>query len=55
VLSIGSIIKPLTELDSASKYLVFQNAAAWIVATSALFYGEFIRKGYRYKRKRRRR
>jgi len=54
ILSLGAIVKPLTELDSASKYLVFQNAAAWIVATSALFYGEFIRKSYRYKRKRRR-
>ena len=52
VLALGAIIKPLTELDNASKYLVFQNAAAWIVALSALLYGEVIRKSYRYKRKR---
>ncbi len=52
VLALGAIIKPLTELDNASKYLVFQNAAAWIVALSALIYGEVIRKSYRYKRKR---
>jgi len=52
VLALGAIIKPLTELDNASKYLFFQNAAAWIVALSALIYGEVIRKSYRYKRKR---
>ncbi len=52
VLGIGTIIKPLTGLDNASKYLIFQNAAAWIVALLTLLYGEVIRKSYQYKRKR---
>jgi hypothetical protein len=51
-LGFGAIIKPLSTLDNASKYLVFQNAAVWIVALSALLYGEVIQKSYRYKRRR---
>jgi len=53
VLGLGVIIKPLVELDNVGKYLVFQNAAAWVSAFAALFYGEYVRKGYRYKRGRR--
>jgi len=52
VLGLGAIIKPMTDLDNVGKYLVFQNVAAWISALSALIYGEFIRKGYRYKKSR---
>jgi hypothetical protein len=50
--SLGSVIGPLTSLDNTGKYLIFQNIAAWVSALLALFYGEHIRKGYRYKIKR---
>lgn len=53
VLSLGALIKPLTDLDNAGKYLVFQNVAAWVSALTALFYGEYTRKGYRYKKRKR--
>ncbi|MDH5374184.1 MAG: hypothetical protein OEZ21_01745 [Candidatus Bathyarchaeota archaeon] len=52
-LSLGVLIKPLTDLDNAGKYLVFQNMAAWVSALSALFYGEYMGKSYRYKKKKR--
>ncbi len=52
--ALGSVIKPLADLDNAWKYLVFQNIAAWVSALAVLFYGEFRRKGYRYKKVRRR-
>lgn len=45
---LGNLIKPLAELDDAGKYLFFQNAAAWVSALAALFYGEYILKGRRY-------
>ncbi len=51
VLSLGSLIKPLADLDNVGKYLVFQNAAAWMSASVALLYGEYGRKSYRYKKK----
>jgi hypothetical protein len=46
---LGNILRPLTSLDNAGKYLAFQNVAMWIVALTVLFYGEF-RKQYRYKK-----
>lgn len=46
---LGNILRPLTALDNAGKYLAFQNASTWIVALTVLFYGEF-RKHYRYKK-----
>jgi len=49
-LSLGIIIKPLVDLGNVEKYLVFQNIAAWVSALAALFYGEYLRKGYRYKK-----
>jgi len=49
--SIASIIKPLTDLDNVGKYLVFQNVASWVSALVALFYGGYMRRGYRYKKK----
>jgi hypothetical protein len=52
-LSLGNIIKPLVDSDNAGKYLFFQNAAAWVSALVALFYGERMRKGYRYRKGRR--
>jgi uncharacterized membrane protein YciS (DUF1049 family) len=50
-IGVGNTIKPLATLDGAGKYLVFQNAAAWIAALLALFYVEYTRKGFRYVRK----
>lgn len=52
VSGLGDILKPLTGLNGAGKYLVFQNAAAWIAALAVLFYGE-LRKSYRYKKSKR--
>ena len=49
--SFGGLIRPLASLDNDGKYLVFQNAAAWISVLLILFYGEYMRKGYRYKKK----
>ncbi|MGB9740551.1 MAG: hypothetical protein ACP5IM_02200 [Candidatus Bathyarchaeia archaeon] len=49
VLALGTIISPLVGLDAVGKYLAFQNIAAWISALSALIYGEYLRKGRRYK------
>jgi len=53
VLRLGIIIKPLVDLDNVGKYLIFQNVAAWVSAFAALAYGEYMRKGYRYKKSRR--
>jgi hypothetical protein len=52
-LSLGNIIGPLASLDNGGKYLVFQNIAAWLSALITIFYGEYIRKGYRYRTRRR--
>jgi hypothetical protein len=49
-LGLGTVIKPLADLDNVGKYLFFQNAAAWISALTALFYGEYIRNARRYKK-----
>jgi hypothetical protein len=51
VQSLGAVAKPLAELDPAGKYLIFQNVAVWASALSALLYGEYARKGYRYRKK----
>ncbi|MFZ0966399.1 MAG: hypothetical protein WAN82_07205 [Candidatus Bathyarchaeia archaeon] len=51
-LGLGTIIKPLADLDNAGKYLFFQNVAAWISALTALFYGEYIGKTRRYRKSR---
>jgi len=40
-LGLGGVIRPLAELDNAGKYLLFQNAAAWISAIMLLLYGEY--------------
>jgi len=53
ILSLGGFTKPLVELDDVGKYLVFQNVATWITALTALLYGGFKRKSYRYKKGRR--
>lgn len=46
VLALGALISPVATLDNAGKYLVFQNAAAWISALIILFYGRYGRKGF---------
>ncbi len=48
---LGNVISPLSSLDNAVKYLVFQNAAVWICALIVLYYGEFGRKSHQYKKK----
>ncbi|MEM3783576.1 MAG: hypothetical protein QXY88_00890 [Candidatus Bathyarchaeia archaeon] len=50
VLTFGSVTKPLADLPPAGKYLAFQNLAAWISALTVLFYGVYMRKGYRYRK-----
>jgi hypothetical protein len=52
VLALGVVARPLVLLDDAGKYLVFQNAAAWVPAFAALFYGEYRRRGYLLRRAR---
>jgi hypothetical protein len=50
-IDLGNSIKSLSELDSAGKYLVFQNGAAWIAVILALLIVEFQQKGFGYVRK----
>jgi hypothetical protein len=47
--AVGSVTAPLTILDDAGKYLVFQNFAAWVSALATLLYGEYRRKAFRYR------
>lgn len=53
VLGLGTAVKPLASLDDAGKYLAFQNIAAWISAFLTLLYGQFARKGSRFRKIRR--
>jgi hypothetical protein len=50
-IGLGNSIKSLSELDSAGRYLVFQNGAAWIAVILALLIVEFQQKGFGYVRK----
>jgi hypothetical protein len=43
VVSIGNVLIPLVQLDNAGRYLVFQNAAAWVSVLIVLFQGERVR------------
>ena len=52
VSQLGGLLEPLTKLPSSGKYLIFQNAATWISALIALFYGNYKQKNYRPIRKR---
>jgi hypothetical protein len=47
---LGGLIKPLASLDNAGKYLVLQNAAAWISVIVILIYGERLGRVYKYKK-----
>lgn len=49
--TLGSSTKPLADLPPVSKYLIFQNLAAWVCALAVLAYGVYVRKSYRYKGK----
>ena len=51
-LGLGTIIKPLVDLDNVEKYLFFQNVATWVSALTALFCGKHIRKTLRYRKSR---
>ena len=50
-LALGSLIAPFANMDSAGKYLAFQNAAAWISVILVLSYGHYARRSYRYRKK----
>ena len=45
VVAVGTIIAPLATLDNAGKYLVFQNAAAWVSTLIVILYAKYGRKG----------
>jgi hypothetical protein len=47
---LGNLLVPLATLDNAGKYLVLQNAAAWISVSVVFLYGERKGRGYRYKK-----
>lgn len=47
VLAFGGAISGLATMDNDGKYLVFQNASAWISTLAVLFYGKYGRKGFR--------
>jgi hypothetical protein len=47
---LGSLIVPIATLASIDKFLLFQNAAAWISVLLVILYGERTGKGYRYKK-----
>lgn len=47
-----SIIKPLTDLTPAGKYLFLQNFAVWVSALAVLVYGVYVRRSYRYRKAR---
>jgi predicted PurR-regulated permease PerM len=40
-LGLGGLIRPVSDLDNAGKYLFFQNAAVWISAIITLVYREY--------------
>lgn len=46
---LGGLIRPLSDLDNAGRYLLFQNAAVWISAIITLFYREY--GSYRYRKR----
>ncbi len=52
-LDTGSLIGPLALLDNASKYLVLQNAAAWVSASTALILSRSELRSGRYRRRKR--
>jgi hypothetical protein len=49
-LGLGELLGPVASLDAAGKFLVFENAGAWIAVFVVLLYGERLGKGYRYKK-----
>lgn len=46
----GGLISPIATLGNIDKFLLFQNAAAWISVLLIIIYGERTGKGYRYKK-----
>ncbi len=47
---LGGLISPIATLGNIDKFLLFQNAAAWISVLLVMIYGERTGKGYRYKK-----
>ncbi|MEM3765448.1 MAG: hypothetical protein QXU46_00290 [Candidatus Bathyarchaeia archaeon] len=50
---LGGLVKPLVDMPSIGKYLVFQNVAAWVSALTVFAYGFLTRKGYRLRKAKR--
>ncbi len=50
---VGNFFRPIAGLDNASKYLVFQNGAAWILVIASWLYVEYLRRGYLFRKARR--
>jgi hypothetical protein len=48
--SLGGLISPIATLSSVDKFLLFQNAAAWISVVLVFIYGERTGRSYRYKK-----
>lgn len=53
VSTLGGLVKPLVNLPSVGKYVVFQNVAAWVSALTVFSYGFLTRKGYRFRKTKR--
>jgi len=47
---LGGLISPIATLASVDKFLLFQNAAAWVSVILVIIYGEQTGKSYRYKK-----
>ena len=47
---LGGLISPIATLGNVDKFLLFQNAAAWISVLVVFIYGERTGKSYRYKK-----
>jgi hypothetical protein len=45
--SVGSLIEPIVKLSPAGKYLVIQNVAVWVSASSVLLYGAITKRRHR--------
>ncbi|MEM2387180.1 MAG: hypothetical protein QXO50_04105 [Candidatus Bathyarchaeia archaeon] len=53
VSALGGLAKPLVDLPSVGKYIIFQNVAAWVLAFVVFSYGFLTRKSYRLRKAKR--
>jgi hypothetical protein len=51
--AVGGLSKSVSLLDSTSKYLIFQNAAAWILVLVTLLYTAYLKRGHLFRKARR--